>query len=83
MQCMIYSNLVKCKLCFKYGNETISVVEDYVYLGVKFSYNAKFIKSYNNFFYINQLYKSKQNTVCHVEKSETTKFTLRFNITVI
>ena len=44
----------KCKydkLCFKYGNETISVVEDYVYLGVKFSYNAKFIKAYN---YINR-----------------------------
>ena len=39
------------KLCFKYGNETISVVEVYVYLGVKFSYNGKFIKSYN---YINQ-----------------------------
>ena len=44
----------KCKydkLCFKYGNGTISVIEDYVYLGVKFSYNAKFIKAYN---YTNQ-----------------------------
>ena len=44
----------KCKydkLYFKYGNDTISVVEDYVFLGVKFSYNAKFIKSYN---YVNQ-----------------------------
>ena len=33
----------KCKydkLCFKHGNETISVIEDYVYLGVEFSYNA-------------------------------------------
>ena len=71
----------KCKydkLCFKYGNDTISVVKDYVYLGVKFSYNAKFIKSYN---YINQ--KREQNTFCYVEKSKTTKFTLRFNITVI
>ena len=35
----------------KYGNETISVIKDFVYLGVKFSYNTKFIKSYN---YINQ-----------------------------
>ena len=43
----------KCKndkLCFKYGNDTISIIEDYVYLDVKFSCNAKFIKSYN---YIN------------------------------
>ena len=32
-------------------NETISVIKDFVYLGVKFSYNTKFIKSYN---YINK-----------------------------
>ena len=44
----------KCKydkLCLKNGNEAIPVVEDYVYLGVQFNYNAKFIKYYH---YLNQ-----------------------------